>query len=265
MSDPVRITGVVLTFNEEKNIARCLKSLHKVCDDIIVIDSYSTDKTELICNKLGSKFIQHEYVNHIEQKNYAISLVKSGYIFLLDADECMSDELEKRILDIKTSPEADAYLINRHNRYCGKWINHCGYYPDRKIRLWKKGMIEIKGTNPHEQVSPTPGATVKKITDNILHFPYDTVDEHITHIMKYATIAAKAKYQQGAKANFLIKVILNPMWKFFHKYIIQLGILDGYYGLVFCAIESSMNFFKYLKLHEYNKKGLPEEKEYFVN
>lgn len=265
MNKGIKISSVVLTYNEEENIARCLESLKDVADEMIVVDSFSTDDTEKICRQYGVKFIQHEYVSHIEQKQYAISLAGKDYVLLLDADECLSRELKEVILKLKKDPTADAYVINRFNKYCDRWIRYSGYYPDKKIRFWKKGMASIKGTNPHEQVVAEPGASVKRIKQNILHFPYDTVDEHLIHVMKYATISAQAKYKEGEKANFVAKALLNPMWKFFRKYIIQLGFLDGYYGFVFCAIESSMNFFKYLKLYEYNKKGLPGEKNYFVN
>lgn len=265
MKKGIKISSVVLTYNEEENIGRCLESLAKVADEMIVVDSFSTDDTEKICRNYGVNFVQHEYVSHIAQKQYAISLANEDYILLLDADECLSKELTEEILKIKNAPDADAYVINRFNKYCDRWIRYCGYYPDKKIRLWKKGMASIKGTNPHEQVVAEPAASVKRIKKNILHFPYDTVDEHLIHVMKYATISAQAKYKQGEKAGFAGKVLFNPAWKFFRKYIIQLGFLDGYYGFVFCAIESGMNFFKYLKLHEYNKKGLPGEKNYFAD
>ncbi len=251
----MKISGVVVTYNEENNIARCLNSMKEVVDEMIVVDSFSTDKTEEICRQLGAQFIQHEYINHIEQKMYTTSLVNNDYILMLDADEYLSEKLIEKIKDIKAKPDAvaDGYVINRFNKYCSHWIKYCGYYPDKKVRLWNRHKGKIGGTNPHEQVVMDKDAHVQRLNLDILHLAYDSVDEHLAQMYNYANIIAKAKFKQGRKVNFLIHVLLNPLFKFTKKYFFQLGFLDGYYGFVFCAADSSLNFFKYLKLYEYNR------------
>ncbi len=256
----MKISSIVLTLNEEENIGRCLSSLQEVADEMIVVDSFSTDRTKEICEEFGAKFIQHKYVNHIEQKQYAATLVEHDYILMLDADECLTNELKEEIKKIKEHPDADAYIVNRFNKYVTRWIRHCGYYPDKKIRLWNRHKADIIGTNPHERVVMRKGAVVRRLHLDILHYAYDSVDEHIKQMYVYAEINARAKYKKGLKANFAIKVLLAPMVKFINKYFFQLGILDGYYGFVFCACEASMDFFKYLRLYEYNRKGLPEDR-----
>ncbi len=259
MTEEIKISSIVLTFNEEDNIARCLESLKSVADEMIVVDSYSTDKTQEICEGMGVKFVQNKYINHIEQKQFAATLVSNDYILMLDADECLTDKLIERIREIKKNPDADGYFFNRFNRYCSHWIRYCGYYPDKKIRLWNRHKADIKGTNPHERVMMREGAKSKRVDLDILHYAYDSVDEHLRQMHNYAIITARAKYKRGEKANFLIHVLMGPIFKFIKKYIFQLGFLDGYYGFVFCAAESSMNFFKYLRLYEYHRSGLPKE------
>ena len=259
MANEIKISSIVLTLNEEKNIGRCLNSLKDVADEMIVVDSFSTDKTEEICRQFGVRFVQNKYINHIEQKQFAATLVSHDYILMLDADECLSNPLIEKIKEIKISSGADGYFFNRFNKYCSKWIRHSGYYPDKKIRLWNKHKADILGTNPHERVVMKQGAIVKRINLDILHLAYGSIDEHLQQMHNYAIITAKAKYHQGKKANFLVHVILGPVFKFIKKYIIQLGFLDGYYGFVFCAAESGMNFYKYLRLYQYNKAGLPDE------
>jgi len=254
----IKISSIVLTYNEEENIGKCLESLKDVADEMIVVDSYSTDKTQKICEGYKVRFVQHPYENHIEQKQYAATLVSHDHILMLDADECLSDKLIEKIKEIKSNADADGYFFNRFNRYCDHWIRYCGYYPDKKIRLWNRHKADILGTNPHERVVMRSGATTKRVDLDILHYAYDSVAEHLQQMHNYAIITAKAKYRSGKKANFLIHVLLSPIFKFIKKYFFQLGFLDGYYGFVFCAAESSMNFFKYLRLYEYNRKGLAD-------
>lgn len=253
MSGPIKISSVVLTYNEEDNIGRCLESLKSVADEMIVVDSFSTDKTEEICKRYNVRFVQHEYVNHIEQKQYAVTLVSHDYILLLDADECLTDSLIEKIRSVKNDPAADGYILNRLNNYCGQWIRHSGYYPDKKIRLWNRHKGVVRGTNPHEKIIMDQDAVVKRIKLDILHYAYDSVDEHIQQMHTYALITAKAKHKQGKRANLLIHVLISPVFKFVKKYILQLGFLDGYYGLVFCMVASMLNFQKYLYLYELNR------------
>ena len=259
MEDSVKISATIITFNEEKKIERCLQSLMGIADEIVVVDSFSTDDTAAICARYPVKFIRNPFPGYIAQKNFAMVRASNDHILSLDADEVLSDELKASIQAVKASwGKYDGYAFNRFNNYCGKWIRFCGWYPDRKIRLWDRRKGKWSGEDPHDKVA-LPADRVKRLKGDLLHFAYFTVDEHLRQMHKFAEVAAKAKYRNGTKPVFLIHVVLNPLFKFFRKYVLQLGFLDGYYGFVFCATTSALNFYKYLRLYEYHRSGLPED------
>jgi glycosyltransferase involved in cell wall biosynthesis len=258
MNRPVKISVTIITLNEEKKIERCLQAIQGVADEIVVVDSLSTDGTEAICLKYGARFIRNPFPGYVAQKNFAVQQASYDHILGLDADEVLSDELRNSILSVKNNwGDCDGYAFNRLNNYCGKWIRHGGWYPDRKTRLWDRTKGKWGGTDPHDHVDIGSGRVVR-LKGDILHYAYFTVDEHLIQMHRFGEIAARAKYRKGEKPVFFIHVILNPLFKFVKKYFLQLGFLDGYYGFVFCAAVSSLNFFKYLRLYEYHRRGLPE-------
>jgi len=259
MASPVKISVTIITLNEEKKIERCLESLSGIADEIVIVDSFSTDNTKAICHRYRVRFIENKFEGYVAQKDYAVTQATFDHILSLDADEALSEELKQSILKVKSDwGTLDGYSFNRYNNYCGKWINFCGWYPDRKIRLWDRRKGKWGGTDPHDKVQLAKDR-VQKLNGDLLHYAYLTVDEHLRQMHKFADVAAKAKYLKGNKPVFVIHVLINPLFKFIKKYFFQLGFLDGYYGFVFCAASSSLNFFKYLKLYEYNRKGLPEK------
>jgi len=132
----IQLSVVIITFNEEKNIARCLDSVATIADDIVVVDSFSTDNTKHICEEKNIHFIEHKFDGHIEQKNWAITQAKHQYVLSLDADEALTKELQVEIIKAKNNWQYDGYSFNRLTNYCGVWIKHCGWYPDKKLRLW---------------------------------------------------------------------------------------------------------------------------------
>lgn len=257
MSYPVKLSATVITLNEEKKIGDCLQSLAGVVEEIIVVDSGSTDDTEAICRKFGVRFITHPFEGYVAQKNFAMDQASFDHVLALDADERLSDELTQSILKVKEDwGNVHGYSFNRFNNYCGKWIRFCGWYPDRKIRLWDKRKGRWGGEDPHDKVIIAKDK-VTVLRGDLLHMAYFSVDEHLQQMHKFAMVAAKAKYRNGKKPVFLIHVLLNPAFKFFKKYILQLGFLDGYYGFVFCATSSALNFYKYLRLYEYHRRDIP--------
>jgi glycosyltransferase involved in cell wall biosynthesis len=259
MSGPVKVSVTIITLNEEKKIERCLQSLQGVADEIVVVDSLSVDATEAICLKYGARFIKNPFPGYVAQKNFAVMQASHDHILGMDADEVLSDELRNSILAVKVNwGDCDGYAFNRLNNYCGKWIRYGGWYPDRKIRLWDRTKGTWGGTDPHDSVRIARNRLVR-LKGDLLHYAYFTVDEHLLQMYKFGAIAARAKYEKGEKPVFVIHVLLNPLFKFVKKYFLQLGFLDGYYGLIFCATTSSLNFFKYLRLYEYCRKGLPED------
>lgn len=248
----MEISCAIITYNEEKNIERCIKSVKDVVDDIVIIDSFSTDRTKEICTKQKVRFIEHVFEGHIEQKNYAITQAKFPYILSLDADEALSDKLKESILAVKNSWDSDGYYFNRLTNYCGKWIKHCGWYPDQKLRLWDSRLGKWAGTNPHDRYEMRPTARLRYLKGDLLHYSYYTISQHIDQINKFTEIGAREAVNLGRRSN-LIKIIINPVWKFIRDYILKLGFLDGYYGFVICKISAQATFIKYIKMKELNK------------
>jgi glycosyltransferase involved in cell wall biosynthesis len=255
----MKISAAIITFNEEKNIKRCLLSLQGVVDEIVVVDSFSTDKTEEICSKFDVVFIKNKFLGHIEQKNFALYKTKYSYVLSLDADEVLSSELKESILNIKQenqkedSSEFDSYSFNRLTNYCNeRWIKHCGWYPDIKLRLWNKEKGSWGGENPHDMVIMQKGAKTKWIKGDLLHYSYHSVQEHINQLNKFTTIGALESYKKGKKAS-IGKIIIKTIWKFLRDYIFKGGFLDGFAGFKVCSISAFATFTKYVKLRELYK------------
>jgi len=241
------ISVVIMTLNEELNIERCLQSVRDVADEIIVVDSFSTDRTEEICLKFGARFIRHPFGGYIEQRRYSIGQATHDHILAIDADEALSDELRASILSVKNNWTRDGYHFNRLNSYCGQWIRHSGWYPDRKIRLFDRRKISVKGKNPHDQILPDKHATVKHIKGDLLHYTYLTVEEHIRQINRFTEIQARESFEHGKKAN-CFSILFSPGYKFIRHYFFHLGFLDGYYGFLICKNMAYSTFLKHAKL-----------------
>lgn len=252
MANSVKISGVIITYNEERNIKACIESLHGIVDEVVVVDSFSTDNTQKICEELGVKFIQHKFFGHIEQKNYAMEQASYDVVLSLDADERVSEQMKAAVLEVKQNWEFDGYIFARLNNYCGAWLKR-SWYPDKKLRLWDRRKGKWGGTNPHDKVVMQDGATSKKLKGDLVHYAYDNLEEHFEQVKKFAVIAANAKFEKGKKANFVFHLILSPWYKFFRKYILRLGFLDGYYGFIFSAVTAYLNFLKYSRLWELNR------------
>lgn len=255
MEKKIKISAVIITYNEEKNIHRCLSSIQEVADEIVVIDSYSTDKTKEICEKHKVKFIEHKFDGHIEQKNWAITQAKYNYVLSLDADEALTRELKESILKIKNNWKYDGYSFNRLTYYCGHWVKHCGWYPDQKLRLWDITKGRWGGVNPHDTFIMKEGATTKHIKGDLLHYSYYSINQHINQVNYFTDIAAKAYFEKGRRSN-LGYILFSPMLKFFKSYFIKLGFLDGFYGFVISIISSHETFLKYVKLRVIQKNKI---------
>jgi len=244
-----KISVVIITFNEERNIERCLKSVEKIADEIIVVDSFSTDNTETICKKYSVTFIPHKFDGHIEQKNWARLQANFDYVLSLDADEALDDTLIKSILEVKSKPEFDGYKMNRLTNYCGKWIKHCGWYPDTKLRLWENTKGEWTGENPHDELKLIDStAEVSFLKGNILHYSYHNIDDHDKQIEYFTNIAAKAYVNKGKKP-FFMQAQISGVLKFIKCYFIKLGFLDGKEGWIISTKSSYATYLKYKKIN----------------
>ncbi|MBI4945150.1 MAG: glycosyltransferase family 2 protein [Bacteroidetes bacterium] len=248
-----QISVVIITFNEEKNIERCLDSVKDIADDIVVVDSFSADKTEDICKAKGVRFVQHKFDGHIEQKNWAITQAKGPCVLSLDADEALSDELKQSILAIKNNWEKDGYYMNRLTNYCGQWIRHSGWYPDKKLRLWDSQKGKWAGINPHDKFEMFEGDKATGfLKGDILHYSYYSVEDHYKQVEKFSAISSDVLHVQNRNVSYPM-IFLKAGFKFFRNYFLKLGFLDGKYGFIVCKISARETYLKYLKLYRLNQ------------
>lgn len=245
----MKLSAAVICFNEEDKIAACLNSLSEVADEIIVVDSYSTDKTKSICLSHDVTFIENKFEGHIEQKNFALSKCSGEYILSLDADEVLSRELINSIKKAKEKFTKDGYRFHRLTGYAGKWIRHSGWYPDTKLRLVKKDSAKWNGVNPHDILELSSGEKGNLLKGDLLHYSYDSISDHIEQTNKFTTIAAKQAFAAGQKSS-QFKIVTRPFLKFLKDYILKRGFLDGRYGFVVCYINALSAFLKYSKIKE---------------
>jgi glycosyltransferase involved in cell wall biosynthesis len=245
-----QLSVVIITFNEELNIKRCLDSIQEVADDVVIVDSFSTDKTEEISEKHKVNFIKRKWEGYSETKNFANAQAQFDWILSLDADEALSEELIKSILEIKKDSATGTYKFNRLTNYCGTWIKHCGWYPDTKTRIFDRRTSKWEG-KIHEQLITVGPAILLK--GDCLHYSYYTLDQHYKQSDKFSTLSAQSLYEKGKKAS-LLKLLLSPVVKFLNDYIFKLGFLDGVAGYTICKISAFTTYLKYKKLRELNGK-----------
>lgn len=245
----VKISAAIITFNEELNIERCINSLKEIADEIVVIDSISTDKTKEICLSHNVVFIEQPFLGYIEQKNFALSKTTYNHVLSLDADEALDDQLISEIKKIKNNFTSDGYYFNRLTGYNGQWIYHCGWYPDRKLRLFNKHKGKWAGVNPHDIIQMNSEAHSTFIPGNLLHYSYKSITDHINQTNKFTTIAAKEAYARGVRSS-VFKIVSRPILKFLKDYFLKAGFLDGRYGFVICCINALSALLKYSKLYD---------------
>jgi glycosyltransferase involved in cell wall biosynthesis len=250
----VRISAVIITFNEERNIERCLQSLEGVADEIVVVDSFSADRTVELCKTFNANILQHVFEGYMQQKKWACQQATSDFILSLDADEVLSPELRKSILEIKNNWLADGYSFNRLTNYMGKWIRHSGWYPDTKLRLWDRRKGNWAGINLHESVEMSPGSRVQKLSGDLLHYSYYSTKQHLDKINKYTEIAAREGLEKGKNTSMFI-ILVKSLWRFKRDYIFKLGFLDGSIGFKVCYLSAHTTFIKYMKMRELKKPG----------
>ncbi len=242
-----KLSVIIITYNEEKNIGRCLESLQDIADEIIISDSFSTDNTENICNGYNVRFFKRKWEGYSIQKNNANNLASNKLIFSIDADEAPSKELIKSIKEIKnTAKPGTAYEVKRLTNYCGTWIHHCGWYPDTKLRIWFKDEGKWEG-ELHEKIIFKKAPNIITLNGDLLHYSYYTLDDHHKQVEKFTNIAAEDYFNRNKKVS-TIKLWFSPVVKFIRDYFILLGFLDGKSGFRISYISAGATFKKYNKL-----------------
>jgi glycosyltransferase involved in cell wall biosynthesis len=240
----MRISATIIACNEERNIARAIESL-RCCDEILVVDSGSTDRTVEIAEKLGARVIESPWPGYAKQKNLAAEKACYDWIFSLDADEALSEALEAEIWQLKKNgPGCDAYTMPRMAQYLGRWILHSGWYPDRKVRLYDRRKARWVGEFVHESVLVE--GSIGHLKSNLLHHTCQSMAEHVKSMDRYTTLAAQELVARRHAVGFA-NLMFEPVWTFLRTYLIQAGFLDGFEGLTIAYMAAMYTFLKYAK------------------
>ena len=240
-----KLSVVIITFNEEENIQRCIASVTDIADEIIVLDSFSTDKTVMLAEQSGAKVFQQKFEGFTLQKQRAAALAQNDFVFSIDADEVVSKELQQSVITEKQNWfTADAYEMNRLNFLGGRAIKTCGLYPDTKIRIWNKYKGGWQGGKVHEQMQMHKNAPVKKLNGDLLHYTYKDTQQLALQMEKFARLAAQDLRQENVFFLFS-KMLFSTPFKFLRSYILKLGFTDGTAGLAICYHQSRGVFLKY--------------------
>ena len=230
-----KISIVIITLNNEKYIENAIKSA-SFADEVLVLDSGSTDNTCKIAKELGARVEYQKWLGFGKQKQKAVNLAKNRWIFVLDSDEVITKELQNEIKEVLKDPKYDAYEVPRLNYFFKKPIKHGGLYPDKTIRLFDKTKARFSEDEVHEKV--IVNEKIGELKSFMKHYAYESIEEFIKKQNRYSSL--------GAKKNRL-KAVFNPLWTFFKMYILKLGFLDGWEGFIIARLYSEYTFWKYIK------------------
>ena len=244
----MKITATVITLNEENHLGRCLASLNGVVEEIVVVDAGSSDHTLEIGRELGARTFVHEWKSYASQKNHAAALAEHDWILSIDADECLSPQLCQSILALKrTVPQMSGFEFSRKAFYLGRWIHHCGWYPDIKTRLYLKTKAEWQGEFVHETLGVD--GPIGRLQGDLLHYTCNSVSEHLIRLERYTTLAANDLRRRGKRSR-IIDLPVSALAAFAKTYCLKQGFRDGAQGLVISLFAGYYNFVKYAKLWE---------------
>jgi (heptosyl)LPS beta-1,4-glucosyltransferase len=243
----MKISATIITLNEERNIGRCIQSLEGVADEIIVLDSLSTDRTKAICEEAGVRFEARAWEGYSASKNHLNNLAQYDYILSLDADEALDETLRNAVINLKEKEDLGVYSVNRLTNYCGKWIKHSGWYPDIKVRLFPKQGSEWVGAHVHEELEYPKDLAETQLPGHLEHYSYYSFKGHRERADKYSALTAVKFYEQGKRVGIL-KPYISAIGRFLGMYFIKKGFLDGRMGFKIAQISAQSNVFKYKEL-----------------
>jgi glycosyltransferase involved in cell wall biosynthesis len=240
----MKISATIITLNEQGNIARSIESL-RCCDEVVVVDSGSSDRTMETAATLGARVVESPWRGYAGQKNFAADRAAHDWVLSIDADEALSEALEAEIWQIKKNgPQYDAYTMPRMAKYLGRWILHSGWYPDRKVRLYDRRKAYWVGEYVHEAVQVS--GSIGHLQCNLLHYTFDSLSEHLKSMDRYTTLAAEELVAQGRKVRWE-DLMLDPFWTFVRAYVFRAGFLDGMEGMTIAFMAAFNNFLKFAK------------------
>ncbi len=244
--DRPRVSACIITLNEADRIADCVRSV-QWCDEIVVVDSHSSDRTREVAAEMGARVIERDWPGHVKQKEFAIRAAAHDWVFCIDADERVSPELEREIAALRDAgfPGAAGWKMPRMSCYLGRWIRHGTWYPDLNLRLFDRRRGHWGGHDPHDRVELD--GPVGRLQHRLLHIPYRNLAEHLRTIDTYTTIMAEGLYERGRKAT-LVDVVFRPAVRFVRFYVLKAGFLEGWRGLVLAYLAAHYVRLKYTKL-----------------
>lgn len=250
----MQLSVVIITLNEERNIARCLASVKEVADEVVVVDSGSTDDTVRIAKEHGALVTHRAWTNYSAQKNFANDLATGRYILSLDADEALSDQLRHSVLEAKQGGLRGAYSMARLTNYCGTWVRHGGWYPDIKVRLFPKGKARWTGEHVHETLELAPELATTLLAGDLLHYSFYSVEQHERQAEHFAGLAAKALHARNKRSSRL-RILFSPVSRFIQGYFLRGGFLDGKAGFTIARISARAKRMKYTELARLNREA----------
>jgi glycosyltransferase involved in cell wall biosynthesis len=241
-----KLSACIITLNEEDRIRECIESLD-FCDDVLVVDSHSSDHTRDIATECGARVIERDWPGHVAQKEFAVRHAENDWVLCLDADERISGPLREEILSLRDAgfPGRAGWRMPRRSFYMGRWVMHGTWTPDYNLRLFDRRRGRWGGYNPHDRVVlEGPMGTLR---GRILHYPYRSLAEHLATMDKYTTIMAKGLAERGKKGR-IVNVVVNPWVRFIKYYVLKGGFIDGWHGLVMAYLAAQYVRMKYIKL-----------------
>ncbi len=254
MTSRSKLSACIITYNEADRIEDCLRSV-SFCDEIVVVDSHSTDTTRELAARLGARVLERDWPGYRSQKQFAVENASNDWVLCLDADERVSEKLRREIETLRETdfPRFAGWWVPRITDYFGRFLRHGNAYPDRLIRLFDRRRGGWTGYEIHENTRVT--GRVGKLHGDLEHYSYRSLTDHHLRMARYADLMAQALYDRGKRCG-LAKVLINPQWRFFRGYCLRLGFLDGWRGLVFALVEANYVRRKYLGLYM-RSRGLP--------
>jgi glycosyltransferase involved in cell wall biosynthesis len=249
-----RISAVLITKDEARNVERCLRSLDGVADEVVVVDSGSTDGTVELCERLGARVARRPWAGFGPQKNAGNALAANEWVLSIDADEALDDELRAAILAAKAGGLSGAYALSRLNWYYGRFVRHGFEYPDRKVRLFPRSRASWDEQPVHESLRLEPGLAVTRLGGHLLHYTYLRLEEHVLKANRYTNLAAEGALARGARPS-VAKIVLGPLATFLRAYVLKRGFLDGLHGFVLAALHAHGTLLKHAKLWDLRRAG----------
>ncbi len=254
------LSVVIITFNEAANIERCIRSVEGLADEVLVVDSFSSDETPTMATQLGARVLQRAWPGYAPQREWATHQARHELVLALDADEYLSPELYHAVTTVKSDAPADAYLFPRRNRIGSYWVRHGSWYPDKKLRLFFRSKVKFEDAGGHDMVVPLAGCRVSTLQGDLMHYANNGIQDRLAQVNKLSGDSARYLFSIGRRTSW-IKILLKPAVRFSIEYFLRLGFLDGFYGYAIAASSAQYVFWREYKLMEIHRNIKAEKNQ----